>query len=143
MLDPSALQKPDCEGTPIVLADGQPWLFRKPLVRVRRKRGDNSTGWQVVASLSGDDGSYGKLYDAFDALNEGDSVYGPLFGMAEHLLCLNYDLTPDQVDDLIQFAANDSDEEGVRIFQEVLAVATGRGPKLSADGDGSQATPPA
>jgi hypothetical protein len=143
MPDPEALCKDGCEGTPIVLTDGNAWVFRKPVVRVRRKRSDNGTGWQVAASLAGDNGSYGKLYDAFESLQEGDSVYGPLFGMAEYLLLLNYDLTPEQVDDLVQFAANDADEEGLRIFQEVLAVATGRGPKPSADGALSPATPPA
>ena len=153
-LDEKALRRPTFkEGWRVKLADGQEWSLPRPVIR-----------WKPVAGINGQlvdsmvtfrlDGSnrfsslvheYEELADRADSTNV-DYVNWEI-RMATELLLANYDLTIDQIGELIQFAygddAEESDPEGARMRRECMMVARGIGPKSSAGGESSTPTPPA
>jgi hypothetical protein len=128
---------------PVVLADGQIWWLPKPRARFALDAG--ASGVNVVVSLPGSD-TYGELFQkaknaelAEVAVEEGNqttyagpSVLACYLALARHLITFNYDLSPAELGDILQFSYDDDDEEGCRIRREVLAVVSGRAPKHQA-----------
>lgn len=132
MLDEQALRRPDfIEGEPVVLADGQAWQLRRPVVRFRPA--ENDTGFEVCLSLAGSD-SYGTLYQAYEDIEAGPQLIRAQLAMGRALLLANYDLAPDQVASLLQFGYSEDDVEGCRIRDDVMAVAAGLGKGRSGAG---------
>jgi hypothetical protein len=132
-LDEVTLRRPDfVEGEPVVLADGQTWQLRRPLVRFTPAETDS--GFAVVLSLNNDP-QYGALYRRYEAVEPGCPVMAESLALARAVLLANYDLTADQVGELLQFGASDDDPEGWRIREEVMAVCLGMGKERSGAGE--------
>lgn len=149
MLDEQALRRPGFkEGTPVVLADGQAWHLRRPVVRFVPS--DSDVGFRACLSLARGDG-YDALLTAWqsaaEAAREDESASARAvaaeLALGRAVLTANYDLTTEQLAELLQFGFDPDDEEAFRIRSEVLAAATGDDPKPSAGGGGSPPTPPA
>lgn len=132
-LDEQSLRRPDfVEGSPVVLADQQTWHFRRPTVR--HVPADTPIGFDVRVRFD-DDGTFSRLWREMREAEEGPRAIATMLAAGRYLLLANYDLTADQVGDLIQFAFGEEDDpEGERIRDEVMAVVWGRGPKPSAGG---------
>jgi hypothetical protein len=150
-LDEQALRRPDfVPGTPVKLGDGQSWELRRPVVRFVPSA--NDAGFETRLRLEGDD-DYEALCRRADAAaravregGEGASTAPYIaaeLAMGRAILLGNYDLTPEQVADLLQFSYDPADEAGWELRLSVLAVARGEGPKPSGDGGGSPPSPPA
>jgi hypothetical protein len=131
VLDEKALRKPEFDdGISIVLTDGQEWVFPRPVVRTRFSA-HNDVGFQLVARVKGDP-SYGALYESWINAETGLDSIKAEHALARALILNNYDLTDDQVSDLIQFSHKDDDDadpEGYRIREHILAVVRGDTPK--------------
>lgn len=129
-LNEQALRRPKFEdGAPVVLADGQEWRLPRP--RVRLVPDDSDLGFKVRVAVPGDDGRFQELMDALDDPASNRPAAARELAVARHLLLLNYDLTPAQVADLLQFGYHDNDPEGMAIREAVMGVAFGNGPKPS------------
>lgn len=127
------------EGREVVLADGQSWSLARPYVIFRID--STASGFIETLRLDGDDGAFSALMKRYDAA-ETNFEYMTAIALIGHLLLTrNYDLTPDQVGDLMPFGFDEDTEPG-RIQQEVMRVARGRGPKPEGDGTGSSPTQP-
>jgi hypothetical protein len=132
-LDEQALRRPEFEdGAPVVLADGQEWRLPRP--RVRLVPDDSDRGFKLRLALPADEGRFQTLMDTLDAATEGVDLMRAELAVARHLLLLNYDLTPAQVADLLQFSYRDDDPEGAAIREAVMGVAYGNAPKPSDGG---------
>ena len=139
MLDELAKRRPGfVEGVSVVLADGQAWQLRRPLVRFAPA--DNEMGFEVCMSLDGNDG-YAALIAANEAAAEGVEVIRTELALARAVLVANYDLTGPEVGTLLRFSWNPKDLEGSRIRDEVMNTAMGRDPKPEAGGGESSPTP--
>ena len=149
-LDEARLRRADfVPGSAVVLADGQEWQLRRPVVRFLP---DDSTGsgFQSCLILGDDRDEFHALVKARDALFGGGAtapilkLAGPELKIGRAMLAANYDLTADQVRTLLQFAYDaEQDPVGAGIRDAVMEVAEGLGPKPGAGGDGSSPTPPA
>lgn len=133
-LDEKALRRPGfCEGSPIVLADGQEWIFPRPWMRLRPRR-DKETG-RIQA---GGGMSFGEAFeDVMDALAETDEEdistrIGYQFEMAVMLLCQNYELSDRDVSRLLVLDLED--DASRKTWADVCAVIMGEAPKRLADG---------
>lgn len=156
-IDENARRRGDfAGGAPVVLADGQVWYLAKPRVRLTP---DDADGFRVILTLAADDGYqqlYDRWESARkrikehrdltqvaeEALAAGDEAAAfpePIhrrdtpaameIQMGRALLLRNYDLTRDEVDQVLQFGYDDDDPEGKRIMEEVVSLAIGSGPK--------------
>lgn len=114
-------------GVNVVLGDGRAWSLPRPVVVF--VPADTDIGFEIRAKLD-DDGTFGGLLKALDDAEEADRVIGASLRVARALLLTNYDLSAEQVAELIQFNYADEGSEGYRIREEVMAVAWGRGPSL-------------
>lgn len=120
-------------GAEVVMADGQAWALPKPLVRFGR--GDGPKGYRRIV-VSDVDGFEEKMA-AVDRLQEAQDgtiaeYYAATLAVGEALVLRNYDLTPAELDQILQFSMSEEDDpEGYRIMEEVMGVAAGRGPKRS------------
>jgi hypothetical protein len=115
-------------GHNVVLADGQAWALPRPLMRFIPA--ETSIGFEACLTLAGDDG-YNALVLAFEAAEDGPAIVGASLSLAKALLLSNYDLTPQQVGQIVQFGFNkDDDPDGFRMKEEAMAVALGQGPSL-------------
>jgi hypothetical protein len=148
-LDEQALRRHDfVAGTPVVLADNQPWSLRRPLVWFVPNDG-NPSGFTTVLNLEPDD-DFQALLDRRAAIfreHEGGKapvveIVGVEFAIGKRLLLANYDLTPEQLGRVLRWGyGKHENPEGARIREEVLDVAEGLGPKLSPDGTDASPTP--
>ena len=133
MLDEKALRRPEfVPGSPVVLADGQRWELRRPIVRF--VPADNANGFETRLKLD-DDGTFARQLAAMEAAETGLASVVAQLAIGRTLLVANYDLTDSQVGDLLQFGYDDSDPAGVAIRDAVMDVVWGNGPKPSAAGD--------
>lgn len=132
-LDETSLRRPDfAGGTPVRLADGRDWTLPRP--RVRFVPDDGPTGFATCLALAGAD-DYQALLDAAAAAEAGPDVIRTELALGRRLLLANYDLTPGQVADLLQFGYDEAaDPEAAALREAVTGVAFGRGPKPSAAG---------
>jgi len=135
-LNEEALRREDfVEGTPVVLADGQAWSLRQPIVRFKPSRSSPS-GFRTCLRLASVD-DYQDLVDAYQALFTESStakvheLARRELAIATALLMGNYDLSEEQVESLLEFSYDEGDPEGNRIREEVMACAFGQGPKRS------------
>lgn len=136
-LNEEALRREDfVEGTPVVLADGQAWSLRRPMVRFRPSN-TSTSGFRSVIRLTGQD-DYQSLIDAYRTLFEGegsvrvDEMARLELAIGRALLLGNYEIAEEQLGELLEFGYDEeSDPEGNRIREEVMACAFGQGPKRS------------
>jgi hypothetical protein len=101
MLDETALRRPDFHpGSPILLADGQRWTFpaRTALTRGRSLNRDEPDG--LVAD-------YAATVAAVREASLGTRRLRTELALAIFLLCLNYDLTRDDLFALLCYAPGD------------------------------------
>jgi hypothetical protein len=124
------------EGALLLLADGQEWHFRQPVLRFHRDD-CHLSGFQVRLSLPGDK-RFAELMARRRVVIEAESeqgatiadIVGIELAIAEMLLLANYSLSPEQVCDLIQFSYDDeNDPEGSAIRDGCMEIAEGRGKK--------------
>jgi hypothetical protein len=132
-LDEVALRRSTFEdGAPVTLADGQEWRLPRP--RVRFVPDDSDQGFQVRLALD-DAGVFRSLKAAVDAAETNGALWKTELALARHLLLVNYDLTREQVADLLQFSyGENADPAGAAIREAVMGVAFGIGPKASEPG---------
>jgi hypothetical protein len=148
MMDERAKRRPDfCGGAEVRMADGQVWTVAKP--RARFTVGDGDEGMRPVLNYPGADG-YNDLYlrmkDAQKRLREApeadedgaetgeqarlfNEVVSAQLRMFEMLVLRNYDLTREEVRQLLQFSFDEEDVEAEGLYQTLREVAEGRGPK--------------
>lgn len=141
-------RRPDfVPGSPVQLADGQIWQLRRPLVRFVPDD-SNDSGFQVRLTLAGTD-QYPALIKEFESFNDGGDraisqgdIAKTELAIGRLLLTSNYNLTSDQIADLLQIGFDEEDDpEGCAIRGAILRVAFGNGPKLAAGGEESPPTP--
>ena len=123
-LDEVTLRRPDfVEGEPVVLADGQTWQLRRPLVRFTPA--DTDSGFAVVLSLNNDP-QYGSLYRRYEAVEPGSPVMAESLALPRAVLLANYELTPEQVGELIHMPPGVT--KAVRIQPDTWMLEYARGP---------------
>ncbi len=129
------------EGTPVLLADGQEWQLPRP--RVRFAPSNDDSGFKVVSSRP-DGGVFAGLLAKYNAVRDSDdSTVGDYarceLALGSNLLRVNYDVTEDEVAELLQFSYDKAeDPQGWDVREGVVGVVLGYGgPKRSAVGDGS------
>lgn len=117
------------QDVPVVLCDGQEWWLPKPRVVFRPTYGPNGYGTRM-SSMWGDD-YYKLIQDLIDSNGkEFDHVLGAQFALCSELLLRNYNLTHEQIAELIYFDLNeDPDPANVEMRQTLLRTAQGVGPK--------------
>jgi len=125
MLDERALRKPGfSEGYPVRLADGQDWVFPKPRIRFRPKIGPDGRV-EVGRTAFGPefDASFDVLFGVTEA--EPGEQMRVQFEMAVRLLSANYELTAEQLADLIVFEPGDeaSDERWGQLSRALMGIA--------------------
>lgn len=118
------------QDVPVALCDGQIWWLAKPRVVFRPTHGPNGYGSRM-SSIWGDD-YYKLIEDVIKAGQSGDLdvAIASQFALCCELLLRNYDLTQEQLSELIYFDLNeDPDESNVEMRQTLLRTAQGIGPK--------------
>jgi hypothetical protein len=125
-LDEKALRKPGfSEGYAVRLADGQEWTFPKPRIRFRPKIGPDG------AVEVGGGPSFGPEFDQKLEVLYGVTEAEPIeqlrvkFEMAVRLLSANYELTAEQLGELIVLEPGDpaSDERWDQLSRVLMGVA--------------------
>jgi hypothetical protein len=137
MLDEKALRSPSfTEGHSIVLADQQAWVFPTFKIRLRPKLVDGKIK-VAYRALSGTavDSLIETLFGLDDS--EGDERLRVEFEVAIGLLQSNYDLTFEQIADLIEMEAGS--ESSAERWSQIRNVVRGMPPKLTADTSDSPA----
>ncbi len=116
---------------PIVLADGQAWCFPKPFVQLT-PRIEGRTCVSVDTSTH-----FGAEFDALmTRLSEAESMaWTDLFSVAAFLLMWNYELSGDEMAGLLCYRHDDPESHDR--LNDILDVALGNAPKVSAAGAGS------
>ena len=133
-LDETALRRSAfVPGEPVVLADGQAWQLRRPVLAF--VPADTDAGFEVCLDLEGDDG-FGTLVAAYDAADGGPELLKAELALGRAVLLAQYDLAAADVRRLLRFGYGGDNPEGSRIRDEVVAVATGRGKGRSDAGEG-------
>ena len=141
----------------VVLADGREWLLAKPVVRIVSSPGPDGHDYRLVVPGCAEFGEVRKRLDAAydfaerlramaddDALAEYEAhpefhLGGVEVQLGAALLRAAYDLTPEEVSDLVQFSTDEAgDPDGYRMRAEVLAVARGQAPKAVGGGSASE-----
>jgi len=125
MFDEVALRKPGfAEGYKVVLADGQEWTFPRPRLRFSPRLVDGRV--EVAGGPT-----FGPEYDAQLEILYGVTDTEPVeqlrikFEMAVRLLSANYELTAEQLGELIVFEPGDevSDERWDQLSRVCMGVA--------------------
>lgn len=116
-------------GVNVLMADGQAWCLPKPLVRFVPSADDVM---EPYIKLNGEtpDRSYFDLYRKYEEASKNTDVMRAVVALAKALLLLHYDLTEDQLKEVIQLSYHAGDAEGHRIFTEVMSVVEGAGDSL-------------
>ena len=136
MLDETAKRKPNFDAAnsvPVRLADGQDWQVPKPWLEVRPVfRGGRAERAYPVPTC-------GPELDALiDAVSESDEPavwFSAIATLAARLLGYQYDLSDDDLDQLLRFRVSDPDSG--QWLRDVMRIATGdTGPKAYRAGSG-------
>lgn len=135
-LDEKALRKPEwneATGQWLTLADGQSWLFPKPVVRLKPKRVEGKI------TLSSSVSSFGPDFDAkVKALDDENDFVVAVFELADDLFARNYDLSEDDRLELLAWNPQPDPETGDPFLGAIVAIARGtNAPKLSTAGSDS------
>ena len=136
-LDEAALRRPEfTEGSKVRLGDGQEWTFPRPVLRlIPVRKPDGRIG-------VGEPPPYGEDYqrELIDLLNgcddtpEGRYRYvEAAMQLAAKLLLMNYDLTFDQLSELLYYDLEGSTRE---MWEAIDQVIVGQAPKRQAVGSG-------
>jgi len=107
-------RRPGAHGNPVRLADGQPWLLAEPTFRPRPK---GLTTPDVDAAID-------RFYERI-VLGE-DVALAEILGVARALLLANYDLTDDEVAQLVEIEPGPEAEALARAVLESLFGPDGR-----------------
>ncbi len=125
MLDEAAKRKPNFSernSAPVVLADSQTWWIPKPWLEIRPvfRGGKAGSAYPVYTQ--------GPILDALiEGVAEADTRMEQicfLASLAAELLCWQYDLVDDELDQLLCFRRSDEASEGWT--RDVFAIATGQ-----------------
>jgi len=125
-LDENALRKPGfSEGYPVRLADGQDWTFPKPRIRFQPKIG--ADGRVEVGGGPSFGPEFDEKLDVLYGVTEAEPVeqLRVKFEMAVRLLSANYELTAEQLGDLIVLEPGDeaSDERWDQLSRALMGIA--------------------
>jgi hypothetical protein len=134
MLDEAAKRKPNWSernSAPVVLADGQSWWVPKPWLEIRPVfRDGKADGAYPAYGYSAD------LNRMIERVAESELFVDQVAAvatLAAHLLQSQYDLSDQDLDQLLAYRRNDP--ESVEWTRLVIEIATGRsGPKVSSAG---------
>ena len=142
-LDEKLLRRPSfSEGYAIRLCDGQEWTFPKPWLRFVPKRKEDGMFGMAVENSYGPE--YSSLVDRYTTLEPGpDGDFDRLelrMHMAATLLIQNYDLSDDDLADLLAFEPDHQDNVSMWV-NEIMRVLLGLAPKPSADGSDTPSSP--
>lgn len=129
MLDEKSLRRPDfVGGAEVVLLDGRAWTF--PAFRLLFSPAPPPDRFRQKSSLGEE---HAGLLRAFRSAADNDSVIASSLGLAAWSLLRNYDLTYDQLGELVQFDfGNDPSERDQSLMADVMAASLGKVPRASA-----------
>jgi len=136
MIDEKSRRKPNFDerhSSPIVLSDGQTWYVPKPWLEIRPvfRDGKAVTAYNVLTAGQ-------ELDELVDAIGEAETAKAQVIGaasLAAHLLRHHYDLTDEDLDQLLRFRLHD--ESSLAWVEGIIEIATGQsGPKVSSAGNG-------
>lgn len=133
MLSELEKRRPDYRGgVPVKLADGQLWAFARP--EVVFVPADNEDGFDEDWNLGPD---YRALIVAAQNASDGGGIIKAELALARYLLCLNYDLTTEDLRGLLRFSygagANAETLATMKAIREVI-FGNSEVPKTSAVG---------
>jgi hypothetical protein len=132
VLDEKALRKPGfTDGYPVVMADGQTWTLPKPRFRLKPHRVDGKIEILCRATFGPEsDPDLDILYGAVEA--DYREVIRVKFAMTARLLLSNYDLTDDQLGELIVLEVGDaaSDQRWDAINEAMLGIVPKPSPAI-------------
>lgn len=118
-------------GVPVVLADGQAWQFPRPMVRWRKVYREDVPVLEGRSSFGPEFDAAKERYVAGTTLRE---VGLASIDLAEVMLLRNYDLSRDELADLLPYT--DEDGELGETWKSIYQVAYGIAPKPSPGGEG-------
>jgi hypothetical protein len=119
-------------GIEVRLSDGQIWLVPKPRVRIRPVR--DASGMRLVGLFTFGD-AYNAKWEAWAGATSNSAQKAALLDLAFDLLQRNYELSDDELSDLL--AWDPEDPEGEARMEALAAIAGGESPKPSPGGSGS------
>jgi hypothetical protein len=119
-------------GAPVVLLDGETWFLPRPRVRFGVADADGYTVFLTMPEVDG----YDALYERFQEAESDHEFVAASLALAKSLITANYDLSTDEVNEVLQFSWDPEDAEAFRVRKEVTAIALGNGPKAE---DGTDA----
>lgn len=125
-----------CGGVPITLCDGQAWALAVPQARFVLDDTDPD-GIKMIFVLPNEDPNhkYQTLVDAFHQAKKDFAIIRSQLDLGAALLKYNYDLTNQQISDLLQFSYVESPPIEMQVMKKlILEVAFGQVPKPSEDG---------
>lgn len=146
MLNEAAKRRPDALlEAPVILGDGQTWYL--PKVRTRMARTSGSYAFRpVVPGIP----EFHRLVDAIDETAERmsqipreerkhedvEAYFNAEFAAAEALIRRNYELTDEELSDVLSWALDEADDpDGAAVREDILAVIQGEGPKAGSGTD--------
>jgi hypothetical protein len=136
MIDEQGKRRPECDeanSVAVRLADGQEWLFPRPMLELRAafRDGKAVSAYPVRAY----DRELEELVEALGQCTDDTALLCGAATLGAWLLARNYELTDDELNTL--FVGRPSDPASWEWVQEVMAVATSsHRPKPSAVGCG-------
>ena len=137
MLDEKALRREGWDeekGSLVTLADGQDWLFVRPVVRLHPRYKD---GVKTLAYRSNLGPEFDAMRQAVESsrTEDGDGFALAVLDLGVYLLGLTYDLSLDDRADLVGWSPSGGDD----ILGTILTIANGGGaPKVSSAGSVSR-----
>ena len=140
-LDEAALRRPDFRGGEPIELDGQAWIFPKPCVIYRPKFGAPRIGSRPTTDLGPEfDEAIAELDDLGrerrqDDPGSGRTFIDALMNIGAVMLRINYDLTDDQLGDLLAYRPDDESSQDT--WLAITDVARGNGVKQMSDMTGS------
>lgn len=131
----SECRRPEFQGgIPVTLADGNEWLLPRPRLYVYPKFVDGKPQLARGCEWGPD---YLALLDAAREARNGDDFLLAQFALAIDLLRRNYDLSDDELAELLRTETDG--EASQQMWEEVSAVAAGAAPKSAVTGTTSTA----
>ena len=147
MLDEKSLRKPsfdEANSCPVVLADGQQWFLRRPLVCIKPEfKGGRAVAARERITLDGSS-ELEKLRERSKASakvredDEGeDSFLSLVLSMAAMLLAPNYNLTDEQYGEILSFDVGTDDRYS--FVPDIIGIVDGAGPPKGRSAPGGNA----
>ena len=121
------------DGPQVRLADGQLWTFPRPRLRIRPIR-NSETGRIEVGGGSRFGADFDAIFDELIETPPEDSLarWALQFELASVVLSLNYNLTDDDLAELLD--TDMESQDSTEMWKGILPVLTGQAPKPSPDG---------